>query len=264
MLTGLSVRIIPCMSIRAGLVVKEAEFGGLVVVGEPALVANDYSLNGADELCFLDISASSSNRSLLYNAVTKVAESCFIPLTVGGGVRKSKHVRKLLSAGADKVAVNSASAANLGLISECADKFGSQCVVASVDCKAANGAWEVYSHGGSRPTGVDALEYVYKAVEFGAGEVLLTSIDRDGLSSGYDLALLKTVCDLVQVPVIASGGASALNHLVLAVRDCGAAAVSVTSLLHNGNCTLSQIKYFFGKCGVLVRDDYLRYGLYDE
>ncbi|AHL30954.1 MAG: Imidazole glycerol phosphate synthase subunit HisF [Candidatus Hodgkinia cicadicola] len=264
MLTGLSVRIIPCMDIRAGLVVKGTEFGGLVVVGEPALVANDYSLNGADELCFLDISASSSNRSLLYNAVTKVAENCFIPLTVGGGVRKSKDVRKLLSAGADKVAVNSASATNLGFISECADKFGSQCVVASVDCKAVNGAWEVYSHGGSRPTGVDALEYVCKAVEFGAGEVLLTSIDRDGLSSGYDLVLLKTVCDLVQVPVIASGGAGALNHLVLAIRDGGAAAVLVASLLHKGNCTLSQIKYFFGKCGVLVRDDYLRYGLYDE
>ncbi|ATW06017.1 Imidazole glycerol phosphate synthase subunit HisF [Candidatus Hodgkinia cicadicola] len=264
MLTGLSVRVIPRMNIKAGLVVEWTEFGSCVVVGEPAFVADDYSLNGADELCFLDISASSSNRSLLYNAIAKVAESCFIPLTVGGGVRKSSDVRKLLSAGADKVVINSASATNLGFISECADKFGSQCVVVSVDCKAVNGAWEVYSHGGRRPTGVDALEYVYKAVKFGASEVLLTSIDRAGLNSGYDLVLLKTVSDLVQVPVIASGGAGAFNHLVLAVRDGGAAAVSVASLLHSGGCTLSQIKYYLGKCGVLVRDDYLRYGLYDE
>ncbi|AUG33775.1 Imidazole glycerol phosphate synthase subunit HisF [Candidatus Hodgkinia cicadicola] len=263
MLTGLSVRIIPCINISGGLVVKETEFGGCGA-SEPALVANDYNLNGADELCFLDISAPSSNRSLLYNAIAKVAESCFIPLTVGGRVRKSKDVRRLLLAGADKVAINSASATNLGFISECADKFGSQCVVVSVDCKAVNGAWEVYSHGGSRPTGVDALEYVHKAVEFGASEVLLTSIDGDGLNSGYDLVLLKTVSDLVQVPVIASGGAGAFNHLVLAIRDGGAAAVLVTSLLHKGNCTLSQIKYFLGRCGVLVRADYLRYGLYDE
>ncbi|ATW05958.1 Imidazole glycerol phosphate synthase subunit HisF [Candidatus Hodgkinia cicadicola] len=264
MLTGSSVRIIPCVNISAGLVVRRTEFGGYAVVGEPAFVANDYSLNGADELWFLDTSASSSDRGLLYNAVTEVAESCFIPLTVGGGVRKTEDVGSLLSAGADKVAINSASVANLGFISECADKFGSQCVVVSVDCKAVNGAWQVCFRGGGGSTGVDALEYVCEAVKFGASEVLLTSVDSSGLGSGYDLVLLKTVSGLVQVPVIASGGAGALNHLVLAIRDGGAAAVLVDSLLHKGNCTLSQIKYFFGKCGVLVRDDYLRYGLYDE
>ncbi|XXN13705.1 MAG: imidazole glycerol phosphate synthase cyclase subunit [Candidatus Hodgkinia cicadicola] len=264
MLTGLSIRIIPCMDIRSGMVVKGSEFNGLVNVGEPVFVANDYSLNGADELCFLDVSASSYNKSLLYNAITKVAENCFIPLTVGGGIRKSKDVRNLLLAGADKVAINSAGISNLGFISECADKFGSQCIVASVDCKAANGAWEVYSHGGGRSTSTDALEYVYKAAQFGAGEILLTAIDRDGVSSGYDLILIKTVSEIVQVPIIASGGAGTLSHLVLAIRDGGASAALIASLLHRGNCTLSQIKYFLGKCGILVRDDYLRYGLYDE
>ncbi|XXM93235.1 MAG: imidazole glycerol phosphate synthase cyclase subunit [Candidatus Hodgkinia cicadicola] len=264
MLTGLSVRIIPCMDIRSGLVVKGAEFGGLSVVGEPALVANDYSLNGADELCFLNVSAASSNKRLLYNAITKVAENCFIPLIVGGGIRKSKDVKNLLSAGADKVAINSASIANLGFISECADKFGSQCIVVSVDCKATNGAWELYSHGGSRPTGTDALEYVHKAVQFGAGEVLLTSIDRDGVNLGYDLVLVRAVSEIVQVPVIASGGAGNLKHLALAIKDGGASAILVASMLHRGNCTLSQIKYFLGKCGILTRSDYLKYGLYDE
>ncbi|XXN19669.1 MAG: HisA/HisF-related TIM barrel protein [Candidatus Hodgkinia cicadicola] len=264
MLTGLSIRIIPCMDVRSGLVVKGKEFGKFVTMGEPALIASDYSLNGADELCFLNIAASSTNRRLLYNMVTRVAENCFIPLTVGGGIRKSKDVRNLLLAGADKVAINSASVANLGFISECADKFGSQCIVASVDCKVANGAWEVYSHGGGRSTSTDALEYIYKSVEFGAGEVLLTSIDRDGVNSGYDIVLLKMVSELITVPIIASGGAGNLKHITLAVRDGGATAVLVASLLHKSDCTISQIKYFLGKCGVLVRDDYIKYGLYDE
>ncbi|XXM90214.1 imidazole glycerol phosphate synthase cyclase subunit [Candidatus Hodgkinia cicadicola] len=254
----------PCMDIRLGLVVKGLEFGKLVVVGEPVLVANDYSLNGADELCFLDISASSANRHLLYNAVTNVAENCFIPLVVGGGVRKSSDVRNLLLAGADKVAINSAGVANLGFVSECANKFGSQCVVASIDCKVVNGTWEVHSCGGGRSIKSDVLECAYEAVRFGAGEVLLTSIDRDGVNSGYDLVLLRTICELVCVPVIASGGAGNFKHLALAIRDGGAAAVLIASMLHRGNCTISQMKYFLGKCGVLVRDDYLAYGLYDD
>ncbi|ATY93525.1 Imidazole glycerol phosphate synthase subunit HisF [Candidatus Hodgkinia cicadicola] len=264
MLTGLGVRIIPCMDVRSGSVVKGREFGKLIDMGEPTLVASDYSLNGADELCFLNIAAAAANRRLLQSMITKVAENCFIPLTVGGGIRKSKDVRNLLLAGADKVAINSASVANLGFISECVDKFGSQCIVASVDCKAANGSWEVYSHGGGRSTRMDALEYIYKAVQFGAGEILLTSIDRDGVNSGYDIILLKMVSELVQVPVIASGGAGNLKHLTLAIRDGGASAVLVASLLHKGYCTVSQIKYFLGRCGILVRDDYLKYGLYDE
>ncbi|XXM93570.1 HisA/HisF-related TIM barrel protein [Candidatus Hodgkinia cicadicola] len=260
----MTARVVACMDIKLGQVVKGTGFRGLVKVGEAELVANDYSLNGADELCFLNISAPSSNRSLLYRAISRVAENCFVPLTVGGGIRKAKDVKNLLSAGADKVVINSAGVLNLGLISECAEKYGSQCIVASVDCKAVNGAWEVYTHGGTRSTGMDALECVHKSVQYGAGEVLLTSIDKDGACGGYDLALLRTVSELVPTPVVASGGAGDLVHLALAIRDGGASAVLLTSLLHYNKCTISQIKYFLGKCGVMVRDDYLRYGLYDE
>ncbi len=252
------------MDIKLGQVVAATGFRSLVKVGEPELVANDYSLNGADELCFLNTSASSLNRSLLYRTISRIAENCFVPLTVGGGIRKAKDVANLLSAGADKVVISSAGVLNLSLVSECAERYGSQCVVASVDCKAVNGAWEVYTHGGTRSTGVDALECVHKSVQCGAGEVLLTSIDENGARGGYDLVLLRTVSELVSTPVIASGEASDLVSLALAIRDGGASAVLLTSLLHRSKATISQIKCFLGTCGVMVRDDYLRYGLYDE
>ncbi len=263
-MTGLKFRIIPCMDATFGQVVKGAQFAGFLNVGEPALIANGYSVSGADELCFLDVSASTANKAVLNNVISQVAENCFIPLTVGGGVRRSKDVGRLLRAGADKVSINSAGVASPEFIATCVDKYGSQCIVASVDCKAVNGTWEVYSHGGTRPTGIDALEYVCRAVQFGAGEILLTSIDKDGAKTGYDIALVKSVSSLVSVPVIASGGSGCLRHTAVALIEGGASAVLLASLLHYNECTISQLKFLLGCCGVLVRDDYIRLGLYDE
>ncbi|MFP3038249.1 MAG: imidazole glycerol phosphate synthase subunit HisF [Candidatus Hodgkinia cicadicola] len=263
-MTGLKFRIIPCMDVNLGHVVKGTQFTDLLDVGNPELMASDYSVGGADELCLLDVSASTSNKAVLYNTVSRVAESCFIPLTVGGGVRRIKDVGDLLRAGADKVSINSAGVASPEFIASCVDKFGSQCIVASVDCKAVNGTWEVYSHGGTRPTGTDALEYICKVVQFGAGEILLTSIDRDGTKTGYDIALIKSASSIVSVPIIASGGGGNLRHAALALIEGGASAVLLASLLHYNKCTISQLKFFLGRCGSLVRDDYIRLGLYDE
>ncbi len=263
MASGLALRIIPCMDVKEGHVVKGSKFCGLVRVGEATLVANSYSVSGADELCFLDVSASSANRSILYATISQVAESCLIPLTVGGGVRRVKDVGDLLRAGADKVSINSAGVLSPEFVGRCVDKFGSQCVVVSIDCKASDGAWEVCTHGGARPTGVDALEYACQAAQFGAGEILLTSVDRDGVKAGYDLALLKAVSSLVSVPVIASGGGGELSHFALALIEGGASAVLTASLLHRNELTVSQLKFFLGSCGIVVRDDHVRFGSHD-
>ncbi|MFP3039716.1 MAG: imidazole glycerol phosphate synthase subunit HisF [Candidatus Hodgkinia cicadicola] len=263
-MTGLKFRIIPCINVSSDYMVKGAQFTDLCDVGNPELMANSYSVGGADELCLFDVATSAVDKAVLYNTISRVAESCFIPLTVGGSVGSVKDVDELLRAGADKVSINSAGAASPEFIGSCVDKFGSQCIGASVDCKAVNGAWEVYSHGGTRPTGIDALEYICNVVQFGVGEILLTSIDRDGAKTGYDIALLKSASSIVSVPIIASGDSGDLRYAALALIEGGASAVLLTSLLHYNKCTISQLKFFLGRCGVLVRDDYIRLGLYDE
>ncbi len=262
-MTSLNIRIIPCMDVNLNQVVKGKSFLDLTQIGDPVLFANKYSTNGADELCFLNISASSNNKSILYKTISQIAESCFIPLTVGGGIRKIKDVENLLRAGADKVTINSASILNPEFIANCVDKFGSQCITVSVDCKASNGYWEVYSHGGIRPTGIDALDHICKVVQFGAGEILITSIDKDGNNDGYDVPLIKAVSSLVSVPIIASGGNGDLRHIASAIIEGGASSVLLASSLHYNKFSISQIKFFLGKCGTLIRDDYVNLGLYD-
>ncbi|PIM95775.1 Imidazole glycerol phosphate synthase subunit HisF [Candidatus Hodgkinia cicadicola] len=262
-MTSLSVRIIPCIDVNYDKVVKGTKFSGLVNIGNPILLANKYCVSGADELCFLNISASATNRTILYETISKISEFCFIPLTVGGGIRKIKDVEYLLKAGADKVAINSASIINPGFIANCVDRFGSQCIVSSVDCKAINGTWEVFSHSGLRSTGIDALDHICKLVQYGVGEILLTSIDRDGTNDGYDIALLKSVSQLVNVPIIASGGGSEFRHVASAIIEGSASAVLLASALHYDKYSISQLKYFLGRCGILVRDDYINNGLFD-
>ncbi|PIM96324.1 Imidazole glycerol phosphate synthase subunit HisF [Candidatus Hodgkinia cicadicola] len=262
-ITSLSVRIIPCIDVNYNRVVKGTRFSDLTSIGSPTLLANKYSVSGADELCFLNIAASAANKMILYDTISRISESCFIPLTVGGGVRKIKDVGNLLKAGADKVAINSASIANPKFIANCVERFGSQCIVSSVDCKAINGTWEVVSHSGLRSTGIDALDHICKLVQYGVGEILLTSIDRDGTNDGYDIALLKSVSQLVNVPIIASGGGSEFRHVASAIIEGGASAVLLASALHHNRYSISQLKYFLGKCGILVRDDYINNGLLD-
>ncbi|MGP1916011.1 MAG: imidazole glycerol phosphate synthase subunit HisF [Candidatus Hodgkinia cicadicola] len=263
-MTGLSNRIIACMDVKAGNVVKGTQFNNLVNVGDPISLANAYSFSGADELCLLNVGASVSNEFITYNTVEQISCNCFIPLTVGGGVRRLKDVELLLRAGADKVAINSATVHNPGLIANCVNKFGSQCIVASIDCKAINGSWEVFTHGGLRATGVNAIEHACMMEQLGVGEILLTSMDRDGTKTGFDVLLLKLVTSLVSIPVIASGGFGSPHHAATALIDGGASAVLIASQLHQNRCSISQIKFLLSRCGLLVRDDYVRLGLYDE
>ncbi len=263
-MTGLSVRIMPCIDVDCDQVVKGFNFTSLVNIGNPILIANKYSVSGADELCLLNISASLANTTILYDMISQIASTCFIPLTVGGGIRRMKDVENLLRAGADKVAINSACVLNPEFIGNCVDKFGSQCIVASVDCKAVGGTWEVFTHGGHRPTGISVLDHICKLVQYGVGEVLLTSIDKDGTTDGYDIALLRSVSRLVNVPVIASGGGGDLMHITSAIIEGGASSVLLASSLHNDKYSISQIKFFLGRCGIMVRDDYIRLGMYDE
>ncbi|HEX4891547.1 MAG TPA: imidazole glycerol phosphate synthase subunit HisF [Alphaproteobacteria bacterium] len=250
----LKVRIIPCLDVDKGRVVKGISFVNLVDAGDPVEQARRYDAEGADELCFLDITASHEARDTLYDIVTKTASQCFMPLTVGGGVRKVEDVRNLLLAGADKVAINTAAVTRRELVREAAEKFGSQCIVVAIDAKQARpGKWEIWTHGGRTATGIDAIDYAREIVALGAGEILLTSMDRDGTRSGFDLALTRAISDAVSVPVIASGGVGTLDHLTQGVIEGHASAVLAASIFHFGEFSIQQAKRHMADAGIAVR-----------
>ena len=250
----LKSRVIPCLDVKEGRVVKGVNFVNLRDAGDPVESAIAYDAAGADELCFLDITASHEGRGTLLDAVQRTAEACFMPLTVGGGVRSIEDIRQLLLAGADKISINSAAAADRQIVSEGAEKFGSQCIVVAVDAKNIGpGRWEIFTHGGRNPTGIDAVDYAREVVGRGAGEILLTSMDRDGTGKGFDLELTRAISDTVRVPVIASGGVGTLDHLVEGVRDGHAAAVLAASIFHFGTFTIAEAKDHMRRAGLHVR-----------
>ncbi|MSP44243.1 MAG: imidazole glycerol phosphate synthase subunit HisF [Alphaproteobacteria bacterium] len=250
----LKVRIIPCLDVDKGRVVKGISFVNLVDAGDPVEQARRYDAEGADELCFLDITASHEARDTLYDIVAQTASQCFMPLTVGGGVRKVEDVRNLLLAGADKVAINTAAVSRRELVKEAAEKFGSQCIVVAIDAKQARpGKWEIWTHGGRTATGIDAADYAREVVELGAGEILLTSMDRDGTRAGFDLALTRAISAAVRVPVIASGGVGTLDHLAQGVIEGHASAVLAASIFHFGEFSIQQAKRHLAAAGIAVR-----------
>ncbi len=250
----LKVRIIPCLDVEAGRVVKGVNFVDLVDAGDPVEQAKVYDAAGADELCFLDITASSQNRETIYDVVEKTAENCFMPLTVGGGVRTLKDIRKLLLAGADKVSINTESVKNPDFVAKAAEKFGSQCIVVSVDAKSTGtNKYEIFTHGGRKATGIEAIEWSKHMAALGAGEILLTSMDRDGTKQGFNIGLTRAVSDAVPVPVIASGGVGSLDDLVEGVRKGHASAVLAASIFHFGLYTISEAKSYMKAAGLLVR-----------
>lgn len=250
----LKARVIPCLDVKDGRVVKGVNFIDLRDAGDPVEAARAYDAAGADELCFLDITASHEERAIIFDVVRRTAEQCFMPLTVGGGVRTVEDVRQLLLAGADKVSINTAAVFNPDFVRVASAKFGNQCIVVAIDAKqVAPGKWEIFTHGGRKPTGIDAVEYAQKVAELGAGEILLTSMDRDGVKSGYDIALTRAVADAVPVPVIASGGVGNLDHLVEGVRDGHASAVLAASIFHFGDYTIGEAKAYMAKAGLPMR-----------
>jgi len=256
----LKARIIPCLDVKDGRVVKGVNFEGLVDAGDPVAAAQVYDAAGADELCFLDITASSDNRETIFDIVAQTAEHCFMPLTVGGGVRAVSDVRRLLLAGADKVAINTAAVNRPELVAEAADKFGDQCIVVAIDARRVTAAgeeprWEIFTHGGRTATGIDAVSFARRVVSLGAGEILLTSMDRDGTKSGFDLDLTRAVADAVGVPVIASGGVGTLEHLVEGIRDGHAAAVLAASIFHFGTHTIGEAKAHMAAASIPMRLD---------
>ena len=250
----LKTRIIPCLDVADGRVVKGVNFVNLVDAGDPVEAARAYDAAGADELCFLDIHATHENRGTMYDLATRTAEACFMPLTVGGGVRTHEDVRALLLAGAHKLSFNSAAVADPDVLSEAANRFGAQCIVCAIDAKTvAPGKWEIFTHGGRRPTGIDAVEFARTVAAKGAGEILLTSMDRDGTKAGYNLALTKAISEAVSVPVIASGGVGTLDHLVEGVTEGGASAVLAASIFHFGTYTIGEAKSHMAAAGIPVR-----------
>jgi len=250
----LSKRIIPCLDVKDGRVVKGVNFINLRDAGDPVEIAKKYSDEGADEVCFLDITASNEERKTMIDVVERTAGEVFVPLTVGGGVRTLDDVRQLLLAGADKVSINTAAVNNPDFVKEAADKFGSQCIVVAIDARrSGENKWEVFTHGGRNPTGIDAVKWAKKMEEYGAGEILLTSMDKDGTKSGYDLSLTKTISRNLKIPIIASGGAGNLEHLSDGVKLGEADAVLVASIFHYGEYTIKEAKDFLNANGVSVR-----------
>jgi len=254
------VRVIPCLDVKGGRVVKGVNFVNLRDAGDPVEAAIAYDTAGADELCFLDITASHEKRETIYDVVTRTAEACFMPLTVGGGVRTVDDIRKLLTCGADKVSINTAAVNRRAFVNEAAEKFGVQCIVVAIDAKKVskageNDRWEIFTHGGRNPTGLDAIAYAREVVGLGAGEILLTSMDRDGTKKGYDLALTRAIADAVTVPVIASGGVGTLEHMVEGIRDGHATAVLAASIFHFGEYSVREVKAYMAKAGLPVRLD---------
>ncbi len=250
----LSNRIIPCLDVHGGRVVKGVNFVNLIDAGDPVEQAKAYEAQGADELVFLDITASSDERAIMHDVVERTASECFMPLTVGGGIRTVEDIRSMLNAGADKVSLNTAALKDPSLVADAAAKFGNQCIVVAIDAKqTAPGKWEVYTHGGRNPTGIDAVEWAKRVTELGAGEILLTSMDADGTKDGYDLALTRTVSAAVTIPVIASGGAGTLDHLKEAFTKGHANAVLAASIFHFGTYTIAEAKQSLADAGIAVR-----------
>ncbi|MBL6640293.1 MAG: imidazole glycerol phosphate synthase subunit HisF [Rhodobacteraceae bacterium] len=250
----LKTRIIPCLDVADGRVVKGINFADLRDAGDPVDAARAYDDAGADELCFLDINATHENRGTMFDVVRRTAEQCYIPLTVGGGVRSAADVRALLRAGADKVSFNSAAVADPDVISAAADQFGSQCIVCAIDAKTvAPGQWQLFTHGGRKPTGLDAVEFAIKIAQKGAGEILLTSMDRDGTKAGFNLEMTSAISEAVDIPVIASGGVGTLDHLVDGVRLGGASAVLAASIFHFGDYTIAEAKAHMAAAGLAMR-----------
>ena len=254
------VRVIPCLDVKDGRVVKGVNFVNLRDAGDPVEAAIAYDAAGADELCFLDITASHEKRETIYDVVTRTAEACFMPLTVGGGVRTVDDIRTLLTCGADKVSINTAAVNRRAFVNEAAEKFGDQCIVVAIDAKKVSKAgekdrWEIFTHGGRTPTGLDAIAYAKEVVAAGAGEILLTSMDRDGTKKGYDLPLTRAIADGVTVPVIASGGVGTLEHLVKGIRDGHATAVLAATIFHFGEHSIREAKAYMAKAGLPMRLD---------
>jgi len=250
----LKMRVIPCLDVKDGRTVKGVNFVDLIDAGDPVEQARIYDEAGADELCFLDITASHENRDTIFDVVRRTAEQCFMPLTVGGGVRTVDDIRKLLLAGADKVSINTAAVSRPWFVREAAEKFGSQCIVVAIDAKETSpGKWEIFTHGGREPTGIDAVEWAGRMESYGAGEILLTSMDRDGTKSGFDVALTRAVADSIRIPVIASGGVGTLDHMVEGVRDGHATAVLAASIFHFGTYTIADAKAHMAEAGIAVR-----------
>jgi imidazole glycerol-phosphate synthase subunit HisF len=254
----LKTRIIPCLDVKDGRVVKGVNFVGLRDAGDPVEIAAAYDAAGADELCFLDITATSDNRGIIFDIVRRTAERCFMPLTVGGGVRAIADIRALLQSGADKVSINSAAVRDRDFVTAAAEKFGAQCVVVAIDAKRVSAAgepprWEIFTHGGRTATGIDAVAFACDMADRGAGELLLTSMDRDGTKSGFDLALTRAIADAVSVPVIASGGVGTLDHLVEGIRDGHASAVLAASIFHFGTHTIGDAKRHMAAAGIAMR-----------